>query len=636
MDTKKQRMAEDHLLDHLHGPEDLKKLTYAQCTALCQEIRTFLITTVSKTGGHLASNLGTVELTVAMHRVFNSPKDKFVWDVGHQCYTHKILTGRYAQFHTLRQEHGISGFPKPEESVHDAFISGHSSTAISVAGGISEAMRLQGDQTHYAVAVVGDGALTGGLAYEGLNNAGKAKNNLIVILNDNTMSISKNVGSFAKYLSSIRGKEKYVRAKQRVERKLNQTPVIGAPMIKMLKSSKDAVRDTIFRSTTIFEDLGFVYLGPVDGHNMEELEDVLCAAKTYHCPVFVHVLTVKGKGYLPSERNPGEYHGISKFNVETGNPEIAAKGSYSDVFGKELARLAQRDPSICAITAAMEHGTGLQHFARAYPSRFYDVGIAEQHAVTFAAALAASGQTPVFALYSSFLQRAYDQLLHDVAIGGLHVVLGIDRAGVVGEDGETHHGLFDVSYLSTIPGTVLYAPSCYDELTMCLRRGIYEEKGLIGIRYPRGRDTSTFDQSVLNTEYTHVSGHKTDTLLISYGRIYDALYHAKQRADQMACPCDLLKLTRIFPIQEAIVEIAKSYRHILFFEEAYYYGGISQLLGDQLLEQGYTGTYVRIAPKDFIRQAPMQVQLEQMGLSEEAMLKRILQEWEKWNEHGTT
>ena len=624
------------LLERLHSPKDLKGLSLEQCESLCEEIRSLLVETVSKTGGHLASNLGSVELTVAMHRVFSSPQDKFVWDVGHQCYTHKILTGRLEQFSTLRQENGISGFPKPNESEHDSFISGHSSTAISVACGIAEGMRQHGDREHFAVAVVGDGAMTGGLSYEGLNNAGKSGNNLIVILNDNEMSISKNVGALARYLSSMRSSEGYVRTKKAVERRLNRTAVIGPSVAKVIKNSKSVVRDVLLQSATIFEDFGFVYLGPVDGHNMEELEDVLCAAKTYHCPVFVHVLTVKGKGYLPSERNPGEYHGISKFNVETGNPEIAAKGSYSDVFGKELARLAQRDPSICAITAAMEHGTGLQHFARAYPSRFYDVGIAEQHAVTFAAALAASGQTPVFAVYSSFLQRAYDQLLHDVAIGGLHVVLGIDRAGVVGEDGETHHGLFDVSYLSTIPGTVLYAPSCYDELTMCLRRGIYEEKGLIGIRYPRGRDTSTFDQSVLNTEYTHVSGHKTDTLLISYGRIYDALYHAKQRADQMACPCDLLKLTRIFPIQEAIVEIAKSYRHILFFEEAYYYGGISQLLGDQLLEQGYTGTYVRIAPKDFIRQAPMQVQLEQMGLSEEAMLKRILQEWEKWNEHGTT
>ena len=623
------------ILEQIKSPADLKGMSDAQLAVLSDEIREYIIKTVSKTGGHLASNLGAVELTVALHACFDCPHDKIVFDVGHQCYTHKILTGRMEAMRRLRMRGGPSGFPVITESEYDAFGAGHAGVSVSAALGLARARDLRGGDEH-VVAVVGDGALGNGMIYEGINDAGNTGNDLIVVLNDNTMSISKNVGSFAKYLSSIRGKEKYVRAKQRVERKLNQTPVIGAPMIKMLKSSKDAVRDTIFRSTTIFEDLGFVYLGPVDGHNMEELEDVLCAAKTYHCPVFVHVLTVNVKGYLPSERNPGEYHGISKFNVETGNPEIAAKGSYSDVFGKELARLAQRDPSICAITAAMEHGTGLQHFARAYPSRFYDVGIAEQHAVTFAAALAASGQTPVFAVYSSFLQRAYDQLLHDVAIGGLHVVLGIDRAGVVGEDGETHHGLFDVSYLSTIPGTVLYAPSCYDELTMCLRRGIYEEKGLIGIRYPRGRDTSTFDQSVLNTEYTHVSGHKTDTLLISYGRIYDALYHAKQRADQMACPCDLLKLTRIFPIQEAIVEIAKSYRHILFFEEAYYYGGISQLLGDQLLEQGYTGTYVRIAPKDFIRQAPMQVQLEQMGLSEEAMLKRILQEWEKWNEHGTT
>ena len=382
-------------------PEDLKKLNTEQCQQLCKEIRSVLIQTVSKNGGHLASNLGVVELTVAMHRVFDSPQDKFVWDVGHQCYTHKILTGRYARFSTLRKENGISGFPKPEESPHDTFISGHSSTAISVASGVAEAMRQNGDP-HHVIAVLGDGAMTGGLAFEGLNNAGKSKNRLIIILNDNAMSISKNVGSVAKYLANIRNSENYVKTKKAVERKLQKTPVIGAPVAKMIKSSKDALRDTVFRSATIFEDFGFVYLGPVDGHNLEDLEEVLQAAKAYECPVFVHIHTKKGKGYLPSEKNPGEFHGISRFNVETGNPEISGKDTYSDIFGKELVRLAKKDASICAITAAMEHGTGLQYFSRAYPQRYYDVGIAEQHAVTFAAALASQGKLPVFAVYSSF------------------------------------------------------------------------------------------------------------------------------------------------------------------------------------------------------------------------------------------
>jgi 1-deoxy-D-xylulose-5-phosphate synthase len=603
-------------------PEDLKKLNLEQCQALCKEIRTILIQTVSKNGGHLASNLGVVELTLAMHRVFDSPKDKFVWDVGHQCYTHKILTGRYPDFSTLRQENGVSGFPKPEESPHDTFISGHSSTSISVACGIAEAMRQDGNPYH-TIAVLGDGAMTGGMAFEGLNNAGKNKNRLIIILNDNTMSISKNVGAFAKYLSNIRNSENYVKTKKAVERKLQSTPVIGAPVAKVLKSSKDALRDTVFRSATIFEDFGFVYLGPVDGHNLEDLEEVLQAAKAYACPVFIHIRTTKGKGYLPSEKNPGEFHGISRFNVETGNPEISGKDTYSDIFGKELVRLAKKDDSICAVTAAMEHGTGLQYFSRAFPQRYYDVGIAEQHAVTFAAALASQGKLPVFAVYSSFLQRAYDQLIHDVAIGKLHVVLGVDRAGLVGEDGETHHGLFDVSYLSSIPGTTIYAPACYDELTLCLRQAMYQDKGLACVRYPRGADNTIFDKTALNTAYTHISGCRTDILLIGYGRTYDTLYRAKQKAKQEGISCDLLKLTQIFPLPELLPELCCSYQKILFFEEAFYYGGISQMVGDCLLQHGYHGIYQRIAPKQFIPQATTASQLEQIGLSETAMLRTI-------------
>lgn len=629
MDQKKLPDPGESLLSQLHSPKDLKKMTPAQCQVLCQEIRSLLVETISKTGGHLASNLGSVELTVAMHRVFSSPDDKFVWDVGHQCYTHKILTGRMQQFSTIRQENGISGFPKPKESEHDSFISGHSSTAISVACGIAEGMRLQGDREHFAIAVVGDGAMTGGLSYEGLNNAGKSGNNLIVILNDNEMSISRNVGALARYLSSMRSSEGYVRTKKAVERRLNRTAVIGPSVAKVIKNSKSVVREALLQSATMFEDFGFVYLGPVDGHNIEDLEEVLLAAKEYHKPVFVHVHTVKGKGYAPAEENPGEYHGISKFDIETGNPEVSGTDSYSDVFGKELVHLAQQDPRICAVTAAMEHGTGLHHFARRFPGRYYDVGIAEQHAVTFSAALASTGELPVFAVYSSFLQRAYDQLMHDVAIGGLHVVLGVDRAGVVGEDGETHHGLYDVSFLSTVPGAVMYAPACYDELRLCLRRALYRDKGLACVRYPRGSDNSIFDKSALNTEYTHVSGTKTDVLYISYGRVYDYLYRASRRAREQGMPCDLLKLTRIFPLADAVVEIAMSYGHVVFLEEAYYYGGISQLFGDLLMERGYTGTYRRIAPKQYLPQASIASQMETMGLSENAIyqdMQRVFQE----------
>ena len=634
MDKKKLPETGESLLQQLHSPRDLKKLSPAQCETLCQEIRSLLVETVSKTGGHLASNLGSVELTVAMHRVFSSPEDKFVWDVGHQCYTHKILTGRLERFSTLRQENGISGFPKPKESEHDSFISGHSSTAISVACGMAEGMRLQGDLSHFAVAVVGDGAMTGGLAYEGLNNAGKSGNNLIVILNDNEMSISRNVGGLARYLSSMRSSEGYVRTKKAVERRLNRTAVIGPSVAKVIKNSKSVVREALLRSATIFEDFGFVYLGPVDGHDMAALEEALSAAKEYHRPVLVHIHTVKGKGYAPAEENPGEYHGISKFDIETGNPEVSGTDSYSDVFGKELVRLAQQDSRICAVTAAMEHGTGLHYFARKFPGRYYDVGIAEQHAVTFSAALASAGQIPVFAVYSSFLQRAYDQLMHDVAISGLHVVLGVDRAGVVGEDGETHHGLYDVSYLSTVPGAVIYAPSCYDELRLCLRRAMYRDKGLACVRYPRGADRSAFDKSALNTEYTHVSGRKTDVLYISYGRVYDHLYCASRRALEQGMPCDLLKLTRIFPFAESVVEIAMSYRHVVFLEEAYYYGGISQLFGDLLMEHGFSGTYRRIAPKEYLPQASTASQMDTMGLSEQAIYQDMQQVFQKEAHHA--
>lgn len=620
MDKNQRINRTEMLLEQLELPQDLKKLTREQCEQLCAEIRRLLIDTVSKTGGHLASNLGSVELTVAMHRVFESPKDQFVWDVGHQCYTHKLLTGRLEQFGSLRQKDGISGFPKPKESEHDRFISGHSSTAISVAAGIAESMRLQGDTEHYAVAVVGDGAMTGGLSYEGMNNAGKTKNNLIVLFNDNAMSISRNVGALARYFATIRGSESYVRTKRAVENRLNRSAVIGPSVAKAIRNSKGMVRDIFLKSATMFEDFGFVYLGPVDGHNVAAVEEVLAAAKEYHRPVLVHVCTTKGKGYEPAEQNPGEFHGISKFDIETGNPEVSGTDSYSDVFGKELVRLAQEDPRICAVTAAMEHGTSLHYFARTLPRRYYDVGIAEQHAVTFSAALASQGQLPVFAVYSSFLQRAYDQLMHDVAIGGLHVVLGIDRAGVVGEDGETHHGLYDVSFLSTVPGAVIYAPSCYDELRLCLRRALYKDKGLACVRYPRGKDESVFDKTALNTEYTHVSsGQRTDVLYISYGRVYDYLTRAASRAREQGMHCDMLKLTRIFPVADTAVELSMSYSHVVFLEEAYYYGGISQLFGDLLLERGFQGTYRRIAPKAYLAQASIASQMEQMGLSEQAI-----------------
>jgi len=609
-------------LEDLQLPQDLKKLNFYQCRKLAKQIRTLMVRVISKNGGHLASNLGAVELTMALHRVFDSPQDKFIWDVGHQCYTHKILTGRWKEFQSIRKENGISGFPKPEESPHDIFISGHSSTSISLACGIAESMRIKGD-SHHVIAIIGDGAMTGGLAFEGLNNGGKKKN-LIVILNDNNMSISGNVGSVSRYLRSIREKEGYIRTKQAVEKMLVNTPHVGMPVAKVLKGTKDGVKNILVRQSTIFEQMGFVYFGPVDGHDQQELEEVLRTAKCCDSPVFIHVKTVKGKGYLPAEKNPGQFHGVSKFDVITGNPEVSGSDCYSTVFGVELAKLAKENDKICAITAAMKYGTGLQYFAAEVPERFFDVGIAEQHAVTFAAGLACTGMIPVFAVYSTFLQRSYDQLVHDVAVGGQHVVLGIDRAGIVGEDGETHQGMFDVPMLTSIPGSVIYSPSCYKELRQCLRRAVLEDTGLTAIRYPRGSEKDMkFPTKELNTDYTYTADKKADVLLISYGRVYDAIYRAHSSCEKIGYFTSMLKLTRIFPLEDKLIEIAKNYKTVIFFEESMENGGISSLFGTKLAENRFSGNYVRVACNDFIKQASINSALDKLNLSEQAVCRYI-------------
>lgn len=610
-------------LSDLNLPYDLKKLSIKQCTHLCAEIRNMLISTVSKTGGHLASNLGVVELTMAIHRNFDSPNDKIIWDVGHQSYTHKILTGRADRFSTLRQEHGISGFPKPDESEHDTFISGHSSTSVSVACGMSEAMKLQG-KNNYAVAVIGDGAITGGMFYEAMNNGGRERhNNLIVILNDNNMSISKSVGALSRYLTSLRNTEKYLHTKRAVEKTLTNIPVVGMPMAKSIKNAKDSVKSKILEQSTMFEDMGFIYLGPVNGHNLSELEEVMHMAKSYHQPVFVHVKTIKGRGYIPAEKNPGEYHGISKFDIVTGNPEVSADECFSTVFGKELAELAENDKRICAVTAAMKYGTGLQFFASRFPERFYDVGIAEQHAVTFSGGLAAMGQIPVFAVYSTFLQRSYDQLVHDAAIGKLHIVLGIDRAGIVGEDGETHQGLLDVPMLTSIPGTVIYSPACYEEVRMCLKKAVYEDKCIAAVRYPRGTDNSSFDKTDLNTEYTFTEIDGSDILLISYGRIYSELYNAQSILNADGIKCSLLKLTKIYPLPDEIIERALAYRQIVFFEESMGSGGIAEKFGKRLAEMSYSGSYSSITANDFVKQATVRSCLGKLGLTCEKIAEYV-------------
>ncbi|HHX77604.1 MAG TPA: 1-deoxy-D-xylulose-5-phosphate synthase, partial [Firmicutes bacterium] len=462
-------------------------MSVKQLENLAEEIRHFLMNTVAVKGGHLAPNLGVVELTLAIHNVFCSPKDKIIWDVGHQCYVHKILTGRREDFHTLREFGGLSGFPNREESPHDVFETGHSSTSVSAALGMAIARDIRGEK-YKVVAVIGDGALTGGMAQEALNHAGDLNSDLLVILNDNEMSINENVGGWAHYLSKIRVDPKYNKLKDDVEFLLKRIPAIGGKVVKSVERIKDSLK-YLFVPGIVFEELGFTYFGPVDGHDIGKLKDVLSRVKSMKGPVLVHVLTKKGKGYFFAEEKPNKFHGIGPFNLKTSRAikkiEQRAKHTYTEVFGSALKEIAARREDVVAITAAMAEGTGLIEFAAAYPERFFDVGIAEQHAVTFAAGLAAQGLRPVVAVYSTFLQRAYDQILHDVAKQKLPVIFAVDRAGFVGEDGPTHHGLFDISYLRTIPGLVIMAPKDTNELREMLFEA-FERQEPCAIRYPRG------------------------------------------------------------------------------------------------------------------------------------------------------
>ena len=617
------------ILDTICSPQDVKELPFEQLDVLCTQIRERLIQTTAKTGGHLASNLGTVELTVALHRVFDCPDDQIVWDVGHQCYTHKLLTGRREQFSTLRQEGGLSGFPKRKESEYDAFIAGHSSTSISVASGLARAKKLQNDQ-HHVIAVIGDGAFTSGLAFEGANNAARFGDNLIVILNDNKMSISKNVGSFSKYLSKIRARPAYFRTKDRVESICNHLPLIGKPLNQLLVWLKTTMKTVVYGSNW-FEDMGFCYLGPIDGHNMETLCDVLQRAKNLHRPVFLHIETQKGKGYSYAEENPGEYHGTSGFDIDTGKSFSSASTNFSNEFGLYLTELAKRDERICAITAAMKYGTGLNHFSRAFgqQGRFFDVGIAEPHAVTFAGGLAANGMLPVFAVYSSFLQRCYDQIIHDLSIEQQHVVIGIDRAGIVGSDGETHQGLFDVAMLSSVPGITLYSPATYEEMRCSLYKSLYEHTGVCCVRYPRGGESKlpAFDPQV--PWAIEPTGAKPRLLLVTYGKLSAQAVQAAQTLSQQGVPTAVLKLLRLLPFCEEAVEQAMQAEYVLFAEEGIESGGIGQMFGSRLLENGFQGHYRVLAVHDrFVEQATPDRALALCGLDAQSMVQTCTQ-WMK-------
>lgn len=587
------------------SPELIKRLSVNEMEQLCSELRSYIIEVVYGTGGHLASSLGTVELCVALHKVFSTPEDKIIFDVGHQAYAHKIITGRYKDFRRLRSENGISGFPRPDESEHDAFIAGHASTSISAALGIARAMEIRGDE-HHVISVIGDGALTGGEAYEGLNNASKLKRNFIVILNDNEMSISKNSGAVASYLAQMRSSTKYFETKKRVKDALSKS-AIGRELSKSVSGTKELVKFAIFQSN-IFENLGYKYLGPIDGHNLAELIDVLNVAKRLEKPCIIHIKTKKGKGYLPAEQNSGEYHGLSKRQNTKGNEGGC---TYSEAAGRYLLELADGDERICGITAAMKYATGLQYFAKKYRSRFFDVGIAEEHAVTFAGGLASQGMVPVFCVYSTFLQRCYDQMLHDLAIEGEHAVLAVDRAGFVGEDGETHQGLFDVSMLSSIPGAVIYSPSNASELRGSLHKAIYDCKGIAAVRYPKGSaDTGNGDNgNYSDYDYIHwKNGGKA--LIITYGRI---TRFALEAASELGT--DVLQLVRICPIVEKTVEIAENYDKIVFFEEGIQSGGIGEMFGLELLKDEWKGRYRINAVRDsFVSYNETEKQLAQYKL----------------------
>lgn len=611
---------DNSILKNIKSPADIKGLSYEQLDELSAQIRQELISTVASNGGHLASNLGVVELTVALHKCFDSPTDKFVFDVGHQIYTHKLLTGRYENFHTLRTEGGISGFPRPTESEHDPFFSGHSSTSISSAYGISVSEMLKGTN-HYTVAIIGDGAFTGGLAYEAINNVGRNKDaKLIVILNDNEMSISQNVGSVSKYLTNIRTTRQYFRLKAGLEKTLNHVPVIGRKLSAAVYRLKTAIKNRIYNSN-MFEDLGFRYMGPVDGHNIKKLTEVLEEAKNIDRPVFLHVHTKKGKGYELAEQNPSVFHGISKFDTDTG--ETVAKGkNFSDEFGKYLCELASKDSRICAITAAMSLGTGLSEYAQNYSDRFFDVGIAEEHAVVFASGLSKGGMVPFFVVYSTFLQRCYDQLIHDAALQKQKMIIAIDRAGFVGEDGETHQGIFDVAFMNTISNFTIYAPSTYDELRKDMFKAVYKDSNVIAIRYPRGAECEIPDDFRPTYDVFDIYGDEdSDVSIVTYGRIFGNACKAYKLLKQQNKNVRIVKLNKIKPLDPSIIEVLRNDRNIFFFEEGIQNGGVGEKLALRLLEAGYSGEYKLVAVDYcFVEQGSVESTIKKNNLDTQSMV----------------
>ena len=619
------------MLEKIQKPNDIKKIPADQLPALAEEIREFIIESLSKTGGHLASNLGVVELTIAMHRVFDLPKDKLIWDVGHQSYTHKILTGRKDGFETLRREGGISGFPKRSESDCDVFDTGHSSTSISAGVGYVRARELK-KENYSVVSIIGDGALTGGMAYEALNNAASLKSNFIIVLNDNEMSITENVGGMSSYLSGLRTASAYTGFKMDVTKALNRIPGIGPGMVDAMRKTKSSIKQIIIPGM-LFEDMGLTYLGPVDGHNIPQLIKTFQEAKRFEGPILVHVLTQKGRGYEPAMRHPARFHGAGPFDVKTGLPVGKSNPTYTDVFSTVMRKMGDRRKDVAAVTAAMMTGVGLKRFSNMFPDRCFDVGIAEEHAVTFAAALSLGGITPVVAIYSSFLQRAYDQIMHDVCMQNLHVVFAIDRAGLVGYDGETHHGIFDLSYLGSMPNMTILAPKNLWELSDMIKFAV-DYDGPIAVRYPRGEAYAGLKEfrAPICLGKSEVIHEGSRVALLAVGSMVKMAEEVqKQLKERMDMDAALVNARFVKPIDEELLRsFADTYELVVTLEEYVKDGGFGErVLAFAEEEDLPFGVEIIALPDRFIPHGSVSYQMKQVGFTPEDICGRIEEYYRK-------
>lgn len=619
------------MLEKIQKPNDIKKIPADQLPALADEIREFIIESLSKTGGHLASNLGVVELTIAMHRVFDLSKDKLIWDVGHQSYTHKILTGRKDGFETLRREGGISGFPKRSESDCDVFDTGHSSTSISAGVGYVRARELK-KENYSVISIIGDGALTGGMAYEALNNAASLKSNFIIVLNDNEMSITENVGGMSSYLSGLRTASAYTDFKMDVTKALNRIPGIGPGMVDAMRKTKSSIKQIIIPGM-LFEDMGLTYLGPVDGHNIPQLIKTFQEAKRFEGPILVHVLTQKGRGYEPAMRHPARFHGAGPFDVKTGLPVGKSNPTYTDVFSTVMRKMGDRRKDVAAVTAAMMTGVGLKRFSNMFPDRCFDVGIAEEHAVTFAAALSLGGITPVVAIYSSFLQRAYDQIMHDVCMQNLHVVFAIDRAGLVGYDGETHHGIFDLSYLGSMPNMTILAPKNLWELSDMIKFAV-DYDGPIAVRYPRGEAYTGLKEfrAPICLGKSEVIHEGSRVALLAVGSMVKMAEEVqKQLKERMDMDAALVNARFVKPIDEELLRsFADTYELVVTLEENVKDGGFGErVLAFAEEEDLPFGVEIIALPDRFIPHGSVLYQMKQVGFTPEDICGRIEEYYRK-------